>query len=386
VRKSDESAARAGSKLALTSEGLVWLGVTLMLALVGWLKSINLVLVLAYLMATLLLLNGLLVRLQVRRIKAAKQPHLPVLAGETATVRVNATNTGTRPATVSIEDRTGTETTGWLVRRIAPGATIACTGQRTFPTRGRFTSGLRVTSNYPLGLLRLDRIMAPNEDVVVLPAAGEANANGLRQWLLRHAGGDGRARKVLRRVTIDHADVRGVRPYRPGDPIRGIHWRSSARRGELMVREFDVAPSPELILVVEPWLPANPTPVESANLEAALSLAVTVARTWSHAFETRVTFAIAGHPDSVRTASATDSALREALIPLATVSGGRGFAALGPRAFERSLQRAARVVVSSRRNSPYAATLSRSTGRPFIALSPLSRPAWYQPPPEFASI
>lgn len=31
----------------------------------------------------------------------------------------------------------------------------------------------------------------------------------------------------------------GVREYRPGDPLRRIHWRSSARHAELIVREYE---------------------------------------------------------------------------------------------------------------------------------------------------
>jgi uncharacterized protein (DUF58 family) len=237
-----------------------------------------------------------------------------------------------------------------------------------------------------MGLIHAERAAGPESDLVALPAPGEAEAGVLREWLLRQAGGDGRARRVLRRVTTDQADVRGVRPYRPGDSIRGIHWRSSARRGELMVREYDAAPSPELVLVVEPWLPKEPTIVERANLEAALSLAVTVARAWSRAFETRVTIAIAGEPRSVSTAGPTDSDLRQALAPLASVEGDRHFEPLGHECFDRSMQRAARLVVSSRRNTPYAAALTRATGRPFMALSPSTRPAWYQPPASIVAL
>ena len=366
--------------MLLTSEGLVWLGATVLLGLVGWFKSINVVLILAYTMAALQCLNGWIAARQVRRVLATRESHPPVYAGESAVVRVTVTNQGRRAATVRIEDRAGAESIGWFVHRLPAGTSTLCTSPRVFSARGRFASSLEVSSTLPLGLIHAGRAEPADSELIVLPAPGEADANGLRQWLLRQTGGDGWARKVLRRVTSDQADVRGVRPYRPGDPIRGIHWRSSARRGELMVREYDAAPSPELVLVVEPWLPDEPTATERANLEAALSLAVTIARAWSRVFETHVTIAVAGEPDSVSTASATDSSLKLALAPLASVAGGCSFGPLGPSDFERSLQRSARLVVSSRRNSPYATALTRSTGRPFQATSPTDRPAWYESP------
>jgi uncharacterized protein (DUF58 family) len=342
-------------------------------------------LILAYMMAVLLILNGLLVRAQIRRVTATREVRPPAYAGESAAIRFVVRNTGKRSATVSVIDRVEGDQMSWFVCRLEPGSITTCTAERVLTARGRFASSLVVSSSYPMGLIHAARATGPESDLVVLPAPGEVDAGVLREWLLRQAGSDGRARRVLRRVTTDQADVRGVRPYRPGDSIRGIHWRSSARRGELMVREYDAAPSPELVLVVEPWLPKEATSFERDNLEAALSLAVTVARTWSRAFEARVTIAIAGAPNSVSTAGPTESDLRQALAPLSEAAGGRHFEPLGRECFDRSMQRAARLVVSSRRNSPYAAALTRATGRAFMALSPSTLPAWYRPPVRAAS-
>ena len=380
MRSEESQRPRVSSGLILTNEGLVWVAATVLLGAVGWFKSLNLVLILAYMMAALVCLNGWLAKRQVRRVRVAADERVPVFAGERTTSRVTVTNVGPTPATVRVEDRGGEGSTSWFIHRLVPGATVACTGACVFRHRGRFASMLEASSLFPLGLVRFHRLMADECDVVVLPAPGVADADGLRRWLLRQTGGDGRARRVLRRVTTDQADVRGVRPYRPGDPIRGIHWRSTARRGELMVREYDIAPSPELVLVVEPWLPDHPTETERSQLESALSLAVTIARSWSRAFATRVTIAVAGEAGSVRTAAPYDAALRHALSPLADLEGRRVFETLGPSCFDRSLQRAACLVVSSRRNSPYAAALTRATRRLFLAIAPSSRPAWYEPP------
>lgn len=43
--------------------------------------------------------------------------------------------------------------------------------------------------------------------------------------------------------------VRSLRPYRLGDPIRMVHWRTSARYGELRVRELEIVTSGQEIII-----------------------------------------------------------------------------------------------------------------------------------------
>jgi len=368
-------------RLVLTNEGVIWLAVLLLLGGIGWFKNITLVLLLAYFMFMLLLLNGFLARLQARRVSVSREPSPPLYAGEDATMRVVVANTGSFPATTTVVDRSGDgEPTSWLVHRLPVGEAVTCAARRMFSKRGKHITPIRVESAFPFGLMRFACVGHTGTDVMILPKPGHANPDGLRRWVMRQSGSDGRARRVARRVTTDQADVRGVRPYRPGDAMRSVHWRSSARRGELMVREYDTAPAPDLVLVVEPWLPVQATPRDHERLEAALSLAVTLARVWGRVHGTRVTVAVAGDPDSIRTVPSDDEGIRLALSPLAAIVGGAVFEPFSPAAFGRSLARAARIVVSSRGLSPYAEALAQSTGRPFVTLAPSDHLDWYQEP------
>jgi len=44
--------------------------------------------------------------------------------------------------------------------------------------------------------------------------------------------------------------VRGVRPYVPGDPAQRIHWRATARTGDLVVKEVDETGAPRLTIAL----------------------------------------------------------------------------------------------------------------------------------------
>lgn len=366
-----------GFALQLTPSGIAWLAVALAVGAVAWYKSINLVLIVVYVMLMLVVLNGLLARRNITGVRVRRLGVPPLFAGERSEHGVCIANDSVRAATVTAEDRSPAGTVSFLGYRVPPGGTLACKASGEFPTRGRFAGPLTLASSFPFGFVVCQRQSDGGGEIVVLPRPGQADADGLRRWVSRQAGGDGRARKVLRRITTDRAEVRGVRAYRTGDPIRDIHWPTTARRGEPMVREYDTAPSPELVLVVEPWLPANPTPQDSERLEAALSLAVTIAATWRRAFDSPIMVAVPGH--GAASASAEED-LREALTPLADVVGAPAHDPIPVSAFAGRLARGARVVVSSRPDTPFADALSRATGKPFAAVCPQDRLPWYQPP------
>jgi uncharacterized protein (DUF58 family) len=61
----------------------------------------------------------------------------------------------------------------------------------------------------------------------------------------------------------------GVREYRPGDPLRRIHWRSSARHGELIVREFEPPGVQTLGIFCDPLPPTPEAADQIARIAAS---------------------------------------------------------------------------------------------------------------------
>jgi uncharacterized protein (DUF58 family) len=59
---------------------------------------------------------------------------------------------------------------------------------------------------------------------------------------------------------VQIGEPRGVRPYRPGDHRRWVHWPATAHSGELMVREME-GPTAEPV-TVEVRLPPEPEAAE----------------------------------------------------------------------------------------------------------------------------
>jgi uncharacterized protein (DUF58 family) len=97
--------------------------------------------------------------------------------------------------------------------------------------RGRFRVGpLSVRLTDPFGLVELTRSFSSADDLVVTPVVSPLPAVRLGgDWA---TGGEA----VSRAVSATGKDDAATREYREGDDLRKVHWRSTARVGELMVR------------------------------------------------------------------------------------------------------------------------------------------------------
>jgi uncharacterized protein (DUF58 family) len=97
--------------------------------------------------------------------------------------------------------------------------------------RGRYQLGpmsIRLTD--PFGLCELHRSFSSRDTLVVTPPIHQLPVVELAgEWT-----GSGESRS--RSIASAGEDDAGTREYRQGDDLRRVHWRSTARRGQLMVR------------------------------------------------------------------------------------------------------------------------------------------------------
>lgn len=158
------------------------------------------------------------------------------------------------------------------LRRADGAATAAIAGAGVRRGRYRVQSG-RVRIADPLGLAAVVREAGGAEDAVVWldPSTGAADAAS-------GPGGDGR-RQAARVRTVGF-DLHGIREHRPGESLRRVDWKTSARTGALMVRELEDASRVDVLVIVDPGDRAVAAPADEldALLRSAAALARTLAR------------------------------------------------------------------------------------------------------------
>src|SRR5262245_40409930 len=227
--------------------------------LTGLYKGINLVNLLSCLLLAVWVLNVVVARRQVRRLRGRRFLEEPVFAQTPYRVEVELVNPGRRPrAGLRLEDGGPAHRSAWFVPLLPGRGRLRLVRDVTLPRRGRYAWGPRWgRSGYPFGLVRRGVTVAPAADVVVLPRLGQVRRGVLRRFLSQDSPSRGQVRAWPRRNPTAQAEFHGLRAFRSGDSPRWIHWRTTARCGELMVREFEELPTDDLVLVLDPWLPSD---------------------------------------------------------------------------------------------------------------------------------
>jgi uncharacterized protein (DUF58 family) len=108
-----------------------------------------------------------------------------------------------------------------------------------------------VGTKFPFGLFRKSRDIDVAKDVVVYPQVHPITVPSPRA---HHAGHD-TARRLGRR-----GEFFGLREYRDGDDRRDIHWRSTARTGRPLVREYEDESQKRATILLDNALPPDARP------------------------------------------------------------------------------------------------------------------------------
>ena len=132
---------------------------------------------------------------------------------------------------------------------VPPGGAAEIKFQRVAVWRGVFDGGdVVLTTAAPFGLARTKRKGRIPTRLIVHPRWGKLSGFELPETPAATAD------EALAVARAGHGDVfAGVREYRPGDPRKSVHWRTTARTGRLVVREHEEpARSPVVVVVTGP--------------------------------------------------------------------------------------------------------------------------------------
>ncbi|HVM24033.1 MAG TPA: DUF58 domain-containing protein [Candidatus Limnocylindrales bacterium] len=142
----------------------------------------------------------------------------------------------------------------------------------TVTRRGTYRLGpLRVRTGDPFGLFSSEMTVGHPTSLVVFP-----EVVALTHWRLPPSPIDGTT-PARRRYEAASPLVSSVRPYVHGDAINRIHWLSSARHGELHVKEFDLEQAADLWIVLDLERAVHAGVGNDASVETAVSIAASVA-------------------------------------------------------------------------------------------------------------
>lgn len=241
--------------LRITFAGLLYITILLVVALAAHVNEANLLLLLATIGCGMLFVSAVLAVRSVHRVEVERLVPDAVMAGRAFTITYIVRNprgwsrcwgliVGEMPVggKISILRRC-------FVAVLVPGEERRVEVGQILTHRGRILlKGVRVRSRFPFGFFSCTVDYAAPAELMVYPAIARFRRDPWRERSVAKVGGASMSRRGA-----SHDEFFGLREYRQGDNYRWIHWRRSARMGELLVREMRSVQLREMVVIVDPW-------------------------------------------------------------------------------------------------------------------------------------
>ena len=318
---------RSLPQIRLTQAGVYYLAILIVVAVVAIMRQINLMLILAGMLLGPIIYNWRLSRRALQTVHIRRLVPQAVCAGDLVVVQLEVVNLSKRLSLYALRLvdhitprgpvlRGETWEVPLLVPYLAPGEKRVLSYEGRIEYRGRYQFGpLVVATHFPFGLTER-RLTLPLEDqLTVFPRMGKLT----RKWYTRRREEfEGAPRRSQRESRLSH-EFYGVRGWQPGDSLRWIHWRSSARHGRLVVRQFCRPRNRDLALIVDLYSEAalEDKRGHGEGTELVVSFAATVLRQFCREGGTNILLAIADRDPWWASAPASASFLRVGLEHLA---------------------------------------------------------------------
>jgi uncharacterized protein (DUF58 family) len=276
-------AGNSARKLTFTREGriVVILAVGIGVAAVN--TGNNLLYLLLGWLLSFIIASGVLSEMTMRNLRITRTPPVTVIAGQPFVMQLTIHNDKPRRASYSIqiedlvEGRPVDKRCYFL--KIPAGKSQSASYRHSFSRRGVYSiTGMRVSTTFPFGLFRKSRDVSGATEVTVYPP---------RVAVAQHIAAVTAIGEAMSQRTGRNGEFFGLREHRLGDDRRNVHWRSSARSGRLLVREYEDQRARRISLVLDNGVSPEtlaaaaenmPTPQDQAQLFA---LEHAIATAWS---------------------------------------------------------------------------------------------------------
>jgi uncharacterized protein (DUF58 family) len=264
---------RSHRSFLVPAEGWIFVVVTLAIGLAALNTSTQLLFLVFAMMCAFWTLSAVMATISLRGVSLHRTAPRVATAGNAVTIRIKASNRKRRAASFSIRiidslDR-NLAIGAVFFPRIPPCEERSESYNAVFPRRGIYRfSRLTVATRFPFGLIERHWASDSPHELVVLPAIVDVG-RAMRPFRSKlgeietHQRGRG-------------TGLYGMREYVSGESSRDIHWKVSARRGQLMLKEYEEEERRRASVVLDNRATSAWTAIDQARFEMGIVLASSV--------------------------------------------------------------------------------------------------------------